>query len=446
MIVDVHGHVTHPELFERFPMPPALADVEGMVEKKAALGIDLTIVGSPVGFGTMVPVPGLDPYSQPLDQLKSFHDWLAETVEAHAGRLAAYAYTNPFGGSELLEQTAETVRSGPFVGLIVNSSVQGRYLDSEEADDFFAMVAELGVPVFLHPGAEPVGTDSVRDFRLVEQVSRFFDVAVSLATLVVSGRLEQYPDLELIAATAGGGVALIFNRLDAVARGRPPAEGVTRAELTRSPSEYLRNVYVDTANQNRASQLANVELMGPERMLFGTDSPARHTAGGGNRHGQAATRAEGGTGGDLRRQRAEAVRARRGEGVMSAGWDDFRDEMQRALGQQVEGDSEPYKALWSQKDPVMVMGAEGGCDRGWEKASAGIDVASRMIQGGNRRIDNLLTIVGDETAVTVDFEHVTIKMGEATLDKTLRCTHGYRVEDGAWKVFSATPTSTTRRV
>jgi aminocarboxymuconate-semialdehyde decarboxylase len=113
----------------------------------------------------------------------------------------------------------------------------------------------------------------VRDFRLVEQVSRFFDVAVSLAVLVVSGRLEQYPDLELIAATGGGGVALIHNRLDAVGRGRPPAEGVTRAELSRPPSEYLRNVYVDTANQNRAGQLANLELMGPERMLFGTDSP-----------------------------------------------------------------------------------------------------------------------------------------------------------------------------
>jgi predicted TIM-barrel fold metal-dependent hydrolase len=273
VIVDVHGHVTHPELFERFPMPPALADIDGMLENKAALGIDLTIVGSPVGFGTMVPVPGLDPYAQPLDQLKSFHGWLAETVEAHAGRLAAYAYTNPFGGPELLEQTAATVREGPFVGLIVNSSVQGRYLDSEEADDFFEMVSELGVPVFLHPGAEPVGTDSVRDFRLVEQVSRFFDVAVSLAVLVVSGRLEQYPDLELIAATTGGGIALIHNRLDAVQRGRPPGEGVTRAELRRSPSEYLRNVYVDTANQNPASQLANLELMGPERMLFGTDSP-----------------------------------------------------------------------------------------------------------------------------------------------------------------------------
>jgi len=273
VIVDVHGHVTHPDLFKRFPMPPALADIEGMLEQKAEHGIELTIVGSPVGFGTMMPVPGLDNYAQPLDQLKSFHGWLAETVEAHAGRLAAYAYTNPFGGRELLDQTAETVRDLGFVGLIVNTSVQGQYLDSEGADDFFEMAAELGVPVFLHPGAEPVGSDSIRDFRVVEQVMRFFDVAVSLATLVVSGRLEQYPDLKLVAATAGGAVSLIHNRLDAIQRGRPAAEGAVREGLTRRPSDYLRSVYVDTANGNRQSHLANLELMGPERMLFGTDSP-----------------------------------------------------------------------------------------------------------------------------------------------------------------------------
>ncbi len=273
MIVDVHGHVTHPELFERFPMPPALADIDGMLEKKAQAGIGLTIVGSPVGFGTMMRVPGLDNYAQPLDQLKSFHEWLAETVAAHPGKLAAYAYTNPFGGEELLAQTASTVEEGGFVGLIVNSSVRGRYLDSEEADDFFAMAAELGVPVFLHPGAEPVGSDSVTDFRLVEQVSRFFDVAVSLAALILAGRMEQFPNLKLIAATAGGGVALAANRIDAAGRAPARGDGASRAELSRPPSEYLRDVYVDTANQNRANQVANLELMGARRMLFGTDSP-----------------------------------------------------------------------------------------------------------------------------------------------------------------------------
>src|SRR5262249_24595042 len=155
---------------------------------------DLTIVGSPVGFGTMSK-RGHDNYAQPLDELKSFHEWLAETVEKHAPRLAAYAYTNPFGGDKLLEHTAETVREGPFVGFIVNPSVKGEFLDSGRADSFFALAPELDVPIFLPPPAEPVGSDSITDFRLVEQVARFCDVTVSLATLVFGGRMEQYPNL-----------------------------------------------------------------------------------------------------------------------------------------------------------------------------------------------------------------------------------------------------------
>ena len=45
----------------------------------------------------------------------------------------------------------------------------------------------------------------------------------------------------------------------------------------------------------------------------------------------------------------------------------------------------------------MVMGAEGAATGGTEKQSRDRR-GLRMIQGGNRRIDNLLTIVGDETA------------------------------------------------
>ena len=60
VIVDVHGHITHPELFKKYPMPPALADIEGMLDRKSEAGIGLTVVGSPVGFGTMTRMPGLD--------------------------------------------------------------------------------------------------------------------------------------------------------------------------------------------------------------------------------------------------------------------------------------------------------------------------------------------------------------------------------------------------
>src|SRR5436190_10999129 len=214
MIIDLHAHIARPELLKKYPMPPALGDIEGMIEQKARAGIDLTIVGSPVGFGTMMPVPGLDNYAQPLDQLKSFHGWLADTVRKHAGRLKAYAYTNPFGGDEMLELTAKTVKEGGFVGLIVNTSVRGEYLDSERADPFFAMAAELDVPIFLHPPAEPVGRQSLQDFRLVEQVGRWCDVTVSLATLAFGGPMEKYPNLQFIGATAGGAISLLSYRLD----------------------------------------------------------------------------------------------------------------------------------------------------------------------------------------------------------------------------------------
>ncbi len=315
MIIDVHGHITHPELFKRYPMPPALADIEGMLDRKSEAGIGLTIVGSPVGFGTMSK-RGHDNYAQSADELKSFHEWLAETVRKHAPRLAAYAYTNPFGDAALLDQTAQTVRDGGFVGLIVNTSVGGEYLDSPRADPFFEMAAELGKPVFLHPPAEPVGSGSIEDFRLVEQIGRFMDVTVGLATLVFAGRLEQYPDLDVIAATAGGAISLLAGRMDQAYRprhwaggggppgGAPPGSGPPTGgppgggspgggpgaggpppgtpplmaqytnKITQPPSTYLRRVYVDTANYSSVpNHLANLELMGADHMLFGTDSP-----------------------------------------------------------------------------------------------------------------------------------------------------------------------------
>ncbi len=281
MIVDVHGHITHPELFKLLPMPPALADIGGMLEQKAEAGIDTTIVGSPVGFGTMVPVEGMDNFDQPLDRLKSFHDWLAETVAEHAPHLARLRLHEPArrrgDARPRRRRRCATVR---FVGLIVNTSVRGEYLDSPRADAFFAMAEELDVPVFLHPPAEPVGSASYSAFPLVEQVARFSDVTACLATLVFSGRLERHPRLRLVAAMAGGAIGLLAERLDTAhgmrMRGGPPGGAARRpqqATASPPPSEQLRRIYVDTATSSRHALEADLDVLGAGRMMFGTDSP-----------------------------------------------------------------------------------------------------------------------------------------------------------------------------
>lgn len=279
MTIDVHGHVTSPELFKRFPMPKSLADIDGMIEQKASMGITMTIVGSPVGAGTMVPVPGLDNYDQPVDQLEAFHDWVAETVRAHAEHLRAYVYVNPLAETGALERARKRLAQDEFVGLIVNTSVRGEYLGSAKAGEFFAMAAEADVPVLLHPPAEPVGAPSLGELGLIEHVARPCDITMGVAAIVFAGWLDRYPSLKLIVPNAGGALSLLCEKLDLAyersrAGGPPgstPAGG--RDPLSAPPSELLARLYVDTATPSLKALRAASEVFGPSKMLFGTDSP-----------------------------------------------------------------------------------------------------------------------------------------------------------------------------
>ncbi|WP_020667130.1 amidohydrolase family protein [Amycolatopsis nigrescens] len=288
MTIDVHGHVTSPELFKRFPMPPSLADIDGMIEQKLAVGIDMTIVGSPVGAGTMVPVPGLDNYAQPADQLDAFHEWVAETVRSHRDNLRGYVYVNPFAEDGSLAGAAKLLGREEFVGLIVNTSVRGEYLGSPRAEEFFAMAEETGSPVLLHPPAEPVGAAAMNGhLGLVEHVARPCDITCGVASILFAGWLDKFPRLKLIAANAGGALSLLREKLDLAqqrARGGPPpgAGGPPRggppaggppAEAVAPMSGQLSRIYVDTATPSRLALSAAATVFGPERLLFGTDSP-----------------------------------------------------------------------------------------------------------------------------------------------------------------------------
>jgi len=264
MTIDVHGHVTPPELLTKFPMPPVLGDVDGMVARKAALGITTTVVGSPVGYGTMLPVPGIDNYAQPADSLARFHEWVGETVRAKNGALTGYVYANPFSADDVT-RAAEWLRTPEFTGLIVNSSVRGEFLNDARTDDFFAMAAETGAPVLLHPPAVPVAADAMKAVGAIEHVVRPCDITMGVAAILLAGRLVRFPGLKLIAPNAGGALALLREKLD-MAQRRDTVDGPPI-------STQLRRIYVDTATPSLPALRAALEVFGPDHLLFGTDSP-----------------------------------------------------------------------------------------------------------------------------------------------------------------------------
>ena len=275
MIIDVHGHITSPELFKRFPMPKSLADVDGMIEQKLALGIELTIVGSPAGAGTMVPVPGLDNYAQPPEQLDAFHEWAAETVRSHPQHLRAYVYLNPFDPASL-PRAARWLAEPEFVGLIVNTSVRGQYLGDPAAADFFAMAAENRAPVLLHPPAQPVGHEAMAgNLGLIEHVCRPCDITGGLASILFAGVLDRHPELMLIAPNAGGALSLLAEKLDLAQQraGGPPGAGSPSPAPATPLSQSLSRIYVDTATPSSVALAGAVEVFGPSQLLFGTDTP-----------------------------------------------------------------------------------------------------------------------------------------------------------------------------
>ncbi|MFD4138660.1 amidohydrolase family protein [Streptomyces sp. NPDC058572] len=292
MIIDIHGHLSPPEAAQRFPMPPSLTDVDGMLAARAQAGIDLTIIGSPVGAGAMARVPGVDNYAQPRDRLRRFHDWMSGLFASFPDQLRGYVYANPFGDDDHLEGVRETLADPGFVGLITTSSVHGELLGSPRADSFFALAAETGVPVLVHAPAEPIGTERVDSVGFVEQIGRFGDVTMGMAMIAFAGWLEKYPGLRLIGATGGGAIALLPERLQTAARprhwgggaptapsstpaaaGAPPSAPPSATPQAADPAAALRRMYVDTSPFSPAHLGLNAEVLGPERMLFGTDSP-----------------------------------------------------------------------------------------------------------------------------------------------------------------------------
>lgn len=120
---------------------------------------------------------------------------------------------------------------------------------------------------------------------------------------------------------------------------------------------------------------------------------------------------------------------------MEAAFAAFRAEFEKAIAAQLEGDSEPFKALWSQKPDVMIFGAQGGMERGWPEVGERLDWVTGRVKARLTRLENVSTVINGTIALTADYEHMIRSLDGRDYERTLRVTQGYRFEDGAWKIF-----------
>ena len=165
------------------------------------------------------------------------------------------------------------------------------------------MAAELDVPVFLHPPAEPVGSESVSGLPPRRAGRAFWShggprrAGVRRASRATSQAEVHRGDGWRRHRAAAGRLDLAYQpRHWARSRGQGgrrwpppavrPAVGVAvrrggpmiqqyQNKITQPPSTYIKRLWVDTAFLQRAPPAGQLPgEMGADHMLFGTDSPA----------------------------------------------------------------------------------------------------------------------------------------------------------------------------
>jgi ketosteroid isomerase-like protein len=102
----------------------------------------------------------------------------------------------------------------------------------------------------------------------------------------------------------------------------------------------------------------------------------------------------------------------------------------------VRGDPEPRIAMWSHHDPVTLFAALGASKAGWGELEPLFRTVAARVSGGRDVSYELIAFdVDGDLAWTVGCSRFAVAIdGGEPVRRTLRLTHLYRREDGAWKV------------
>jgi aminocarboxymuconate-semialdehyde decarboxylase len=155
---------------------------------------------------------------------------------------------------------------------MIPSTAGGRPLDDPAFTPVFDMAERLGIMLFMHP----TEMHSERYGHYLNHVLVGFPHETTLAVtrMIFEGFFERHPALKLILAHGGGNLAFLSGRLDAAyAATGWEADPYCRKNITKAPSEYLRDLYYDTCTLSEDSNRFLIEKMGADRVVFGTDYP-----------------------------------------------------------------------------------------------------------------------------------------------------------------------------
>jgi predicted TIM-barrel fold metal-dependent hydrolase len=196
------------------------------------------------------------------------NDFIANIVRRHPSRFFGLCVLPLLEMPAALRELDRCVGDLGMKGILLYTNLAGRFPDEEPFRPLFRRAEELSLPVLLHP-AKPVTTDLVQTYELTSTLGNMFDDTIALTRIIMSGLLDEFPRLKLVCPHLGGTLPFIIGRLDHQVQvlKRGPKN------LTRLPSEYLKQVWLDIVSPLPLAIRFAYDFSGPEKLLYASDHP-----------------------------------------------------------------------------------------------------------------------------------------------------------------------------
>jgi predicted TIM-barrel fold metal-dependent hydrolase len=240
-------------------MHQRLYDLDLQLVDMDQAGIDVSVLSCLLGW------------SAPLSECRFINDDLAAIQKKYPSRFVGLAQAPVLEDKPALAELRRALSDLGLRGVTITSQVSGLSLDSPKLYELYELVCKLDAPLFVHPALVPTGYEHLKDYDLPRVLGREVDLTVATTRLIAGGIFDRYPNLKIVMAHFGGGIAAVKDRL--------VAKGYRFGTLKRAFSDYFEMVYFDMAGFEGGTVALNCALEGirPERLVFASDYPQDFT-------------------------------------------------------------------------------------------------------------------------------------------------------------------------
>ena len=264
---DAHSHWLPLEIIEKAHFfSPAWGDIESQLAIMDRFHVDKALILYPTS----------DAYKQ-MGGLKEvarvYNNAIAEVVNRYPNRFGGAAILPVDEPEEMVEEFNRVTKGLGFKAISLATSFEGVYLDDDRFHPLYERAEASNTPIFVHPQTiNPIGYERIKHPLLTPVIEFVFDTTMCIGKLMTGGVLKSFPGLKFVFAHFGGVMPFIKERFDSVykmLRGRNIV-----ADLSALPSEYLKQIYVDTSGATScAALMCTLEMVGAEHTLWGSDYP-----------------------------------------------------------------------------------------------------------------------------------------------------------------------------